>query len=108
MKAMTLNGAAAKLYDLSQAPVHRKYMMAEVNILLGEFEREACRSRNGYAFEKIGDVRSWFDELGKLGRGRSSIELARENAQQSIGKLELLIAADGTRLCSLPGPPPGM
>ena len=82
--------------------------MPEVNVLLGEFEEAAGRSGNGYALEKIGDVRSWFDELGKLGRGHWSIKHAQENTQQSISKLKQLIDTDGTRLRSVPGPPPGM
>jgi hypothetical protein len=108
MNAVTLKDAAAKVWDLSQTPRHRKYMMPQVEMLLGEFRNAARRSRNGYALEKIGEVRSWFNELGKLGRGHWPIELAQGNAQQSISKLEQLIDIDGTRLHSMPGPPPGI
>jgi hypothetical protein len=106
MNVMTLRDAAAKLRDLSKAPVRGKYMMPRVNELLGEFEEAERRNRNGYALEKISEVRSWFDELGKLRQGRWSIEAAQAHAQESICKLEQLIDADGTRLRSLTGPPP--
>ena|ERR1019366_3092946 len=108
MNVMTLRDAAAKLRDLSKAPVRGKYLMPRVNELLGEFEEAERRNRNGYALEKISDVRSWFDELGKLGRGHWSIEEAQANAQQYIYTLEQLIDTDGARLRSLTGPPPEM
>jgi hypothetical protein len=47
--------------------------MPKVNDLLREFENAACRSGNGYADEKIGDVRSNFDEC--------PVEHARRNVQ---------------------------
>lgn len=108
MTATTLSEAGAKLWDLSQSGLHGKHMVPQVDALLLEFRSAARRSGNGYALEKIGEVRSWFDELGKLGRGRWPIEHARRNVQESISKLEQLIDADGTRLRSMQWPPPGM
>ena len=44
------------------APLRGTYMMQEVDALLGEFESAARQDGNGYALEKIGDVRSWLKE----------------------------------------------
>lgn len=86
-----------QLGEISKRPVDRKTLMPVVDSLLAEFEN-VNHSQNGYVREKIGSVRTWFDELGKLGRGHFSIEEARSAAQEFIGKLERLIDSDGQGL----------
>jgi hypothetical protein len=65
-----------------------------VNRILSHFV-SANSPRNSYVSEKIKDVRRWFDELGKGGRGKWEFAHAQEIVQPSIGKLEGLITDDG-------------
>jgi hypothetical protein len=51
---------------------------------------------------KINDVRVWFDELTKGGRGHFTAEKARSNLHSAIAKLRMIIDPDGESL-RLPG-----
>lgn len=69
--------------------------MREVDRILADFTT-ANSKRDSYVSQKIQDVRGWFDEVGKGGRGKWTFEKAQDNLRTSIGKLENVLNTDGT------------
>jgi len=92
--AINLKLAVRELWDLSDGG-HRASLMRQVDGILAGFS-DSNRSHSVYVSEKIHDVRTWFDEVGKGGRGKWTFEHARENLRTSIAKLDNVVREDGT------------
>lgn len=99
---VNLRNSTKELSRLSEGG-QRAALMRAVDIVLADFTA-ANRDHNPYFNEKIHDVRTWFDELGKGSRGKWTFQHAQSNLRTSIAKLENVLSADGM-FAEIKGPP---
>ena len=89
-----------KMIDDGEPNDLAKYSKASV--LLDGFERQAHdlngNVTNGYALEKISDVRGWYTMLCGVGEDGYTEQKLIENLRAAIGKLKRTIVSNGLSL----------